>query len=120
MTAAGPEWRGSPDADTRCPARSGASGYIRPVSPLSHAPTRRAAAVVGISALVLVLFDAPVGAQDVIEGETTIVNLRETDGRLGPLVMTLVAMGAGTLFATMLFWWMTRPKRRHPERNTNG
>ena len=34
--------------------------------------------------------------------------------------MTLVAMGAGALFATMLFWWMTRPKRRHPERTTNG
>ena len=42
-------------------------------------PTRRAAALAGIGALLLVLFDAPVGAQDVIEGETTVIGLRETD-----------------------------------------
>lgn len=61
----------------------------------------------------------PVAAQDVIEGETTVVNLRETDGRLGPLVTTLIALGVGTLLATIVFWFMTRPGR-HAERTPNG
>ena len=45
------------------------------------------------------------------EGETQIINVRETDGRLGPLVFTLVALGCLTLVATVLFWWLTRPGR---------
>ncbi len=57
-------------------------------------------------------FDALVllGAQ-VDEGETQIINVRETDGRLGPLVFTLVALGCLTLVMTALFWWLTRPRR---------
>ncbi len=47
----------------------------------------------------------------VIEGETEIVNIRETDGRLGPLIFTLIALGVVTLLGTLSFWWLTRPKR---------
>lgn len=46
----------------------------------------------------------------VIEGETEIVNIRETDGRLGPLIFTLVGLGIVTLIGTLSFWWLTRPK----------
>lgn len=45
------------------------------------------------------------------EGETQIINIRETDGRLGPLVFTLVALGCTSLVATAIFWWLTRPRR---------
>lgn len=45
------------------------------------------------------------------EGETQIINIRETDGRLGPLVFTLVALGCTVLLATAIFWWLTRPAR---------
>ena len=48
------------------------------------------------------------------EGETQIVNVRETDGRLGPLVYTLVALGCITLVSTAVFWWLTRPSRVQP------
>ncbi len=44
------------------------------------------------------------------EGDIEIVNIRETDARLGPLVFTLVALGCVTLIATIVFWWLTRPK----------
>ena len=46
------------------------------------------------------------------EGDVEVVNIRETDGRLGPLIAVLVALGAVTLFATMAYWWATRPARR--------
>jgi hypothetical protein len=62
---------------------------------------------------------APLAAQDVIEGETTVVNLRETDSRLGPLVASLVGLGVAALLATIIFWWLTRP-RRTPERTQHG
>lgn len=50
------------------------------------------------------------------EGESEVVNIRETDGRLGPLIAILVALGVVTLLATIAFWWATRPARRvnHP------
>lgn len=51
----------------------------------------------------------------VIEGETEIVNVRETDGRLGPLIFTLVGLGVVTLAGTLGFWWLTRPKRLEEE-----
>ncbi len=70
--------------------------------------------------MLAMLWASPVSAQDVIEGETTVVNLRETDGRLGPLVTTLVVMGACTLLATIVFWWMTRPKRQQPGGTSHG
>ena len=72
------------------------------------------AALLAMSAITLV------GCPSDDEGETTVVNLRETDGRLGPLVTTLVTLGAGTLLATMVFWWMTRPKRRQPGGTPHG
>lgn len=45
------------------------------------------------------------------EGETQIINIRETDGRLGPLVFVLVALGCASLLSTAIFWWLTRPRR---------
>ncbi len=50
----------------------------------------------------------------VIEGESEIVNIRETDGRLGPLVFALVALGIVTIIGTVVFWWLTRPNAREP------
>lgn len=59
---------------------------------------------------------APIGLlAQVDQGDVEIVNIRESDGRLGPLVFTLVAMGVITLFATVLFWWSTRPNRTQLE-----
>lgn len=55
------------------------------------------------------------------QGESQIVNVRETDARLGPLVFTLVALGCASLCATVVFWWLTRPRRlaaaptKHPD-----
>ena len=88
----------------------------------SVAPLRRRRVRLAGAAVVSLVLTAPTraAAQDVIEGETTVVNVRETDGRLGPLVTTLVTLGAGTLLATILFWWMTRPKRRHPGGTSHG
>jgi hypothetical protein len=59
----------------------------------------------------------PSGAPPVLfvqldEGETQVVNIRETDGRLGPLVFTLVALGCTSLVATIGFWWLTRVPRQ--------
>lgn len=50
-------------------------------------------------------------ASQVEVGESQVINIRETDGRLGPLVFALVAMGVATLVATGLYWWATRPSR---------
>ncbi len=49
------------------------------------------------------------------EGETQIINIRETDGRLGPLVFILVALGCISLASTAIFWWLTRPRRAHAD-----
>jgi hypothetical protein len=45
------------------------------------------------------------------EGDIEIVNIRETDARLGPLVFTLVGLGCATLMVTIVFWWLTRPRQ---------
>jgi len=46
----------------------------------------------------------------VTDGQIEVVNVRETDGRLAPLVVTLTALGVITLAATVAFWWATRPR----------
>lgn len=46
----------------------------------------------------------------VTEGQVEVVNVRETDGRLGPLVVTLTTLGVIALAATAAFWWATRPR----------
>lgn len=45
------------------------------------------------------------------EGDTQIINIRETDERLGPLVFVLIVLGVVTLVATVVFWWLTSPRR---------
>lgn len=45
------------------------------------------------------------------EGDVEVVNIRATDGRLGPLIGALVALGIVTLLATLTYWWTTRPAR---------
>lgn len=45
------------------------------------------------------------------EGETEVVNIRDTDSRLEPIVFGLVGLGIVTLIATIGFWWLTRPRR---------
>ncbi len=47
----------------------------------------------------------------VVEAEGEVVNIRETDGRLGPLIFTLLALGIAALLGTVAFWWLTRPNR---------
>jgi len=58
-----------------------------------------------------------VAATQVDEGDIEIVSIRETDSRLGPLVFSLVGLGIGTLVATAVFWWLTRP-RIQPDPNS--
>ena len=52
-----------------------------------------------------------IAASQVDEGDIEIVNIRETDSRLGPLIFSLVGLGVITLVATAVFWWLTRPRR---------
>lgn len=47
----------------------------------------------------------------VTEGDSEVVNIRETNDRLGPLVFTLVALGIASILGTVAFWWVTRPNR---------
>lgn len=51
-----------------------------------------------------------IAASQVDEGDIEVVNIRETDSRLGPLVFSLVGLGIATLVITVAFWWLTRPK----------
>ncbi len=51
-----------------------------------------------------------IAAAQVDEGDIEVVNIRETDSRLGPLVFSLVGLGIGTLVVTAIFWWLTRPR----------
>ena len=51
----------------------------------------------------------------VSEGEVEIVNVRETDPTLGPLVGTLVALGVATLVLTVVYWFVTLPARSKGE-----
>ena len=56
-------------------------------------------------------FSAALALGQVIEGESEIVNIRDADGRLGPLILTLVGLGGLTIVGTVLFWWLTRPQQ---------
>lgn len=58
--------------------------------------------------------------QQVDEGDVDVVNIRETDGRLGPLILLLVILGAVTLLATVGYWWATRPSRRTEPQTFQG
>lgn len=52
-------------------------------------------------------------AAQVESGDIQVITIRETDGRLGPLVFTLVGLGCVALVSTMVFWWFTRPVRHN-------
>lgn len=47
--------------------------------------------------------------QQVDEGDTSTVTIRETDAALSSLIWTLIGLGILTLVATAIFWWLTRP-----------
>ena len=64
-----------------------------------------------VSAMSHRLVALPAFAQ-VIEGESEIVNLRETDGRLGFLIIVLIVLGVSAIIGTGVFWWLTRPTQR--------
>ena len=55
----------------------------------------------------------------VTEGDVEVLNVREVDERLGPLINGLVALGVASLVLTVLYWWFTRP-RRQIEGDENG
>lgn len=59
-------------------------------------------------------------ATQVDEGNVEVVNIRETDSRLGPLIAMLVALGVVTLLATVTYWWATRPARTHHPHTVEG
>lgn len=44
------------------------------------------------------------------EGDSEIITLRDTNSELGTLVTALIVLGIITLVATVVFWWLTRPK----------
>ncbi|MBT8240039.1 MAG: hypothetical protein KJN63_02285 [Acidimicrobiia bacterium] len=46
----------------------------------------------------------------VTEGDVEVLNVREVDERLGPLVYSLVALGVASLVLTVVYWWFTRPR----------
>lgn len=54
------------------------------------------------------------------EGDVEVVNIRETDSRLGPLIIILVVLGVLTLLATCMYWWVTRPSRTIALHATEG
>lgn len=58
--------------------------------------------------------------QQVDEGDVNVVNIRETDGRLGPLILILVILGVVTLLATVGYWWATRPPRTTEPQPSQG
>ena len=47
----------------------------------------------------------------VTEGDVEVLNVREVDERLGPLVSGLVGLGIASFVLTALYWWFTRPRR---------
>lgn len=47
----------------------------------------------------------------VTEGDVEVLNVREVDERLGPLVFGLVGLGVASLLLTIVYWWFTRPGR---------
>ncbi len=46
----------------------------------------------------------------VIEGETEIVNIRETNSSLSALIFALILLGVLSILGTVVFGWFTRPK----------
>ena len=46
----------------------------------------------------------------VTEGDVEVLNVREVDERLGPLVLSLVGLGIAALILTTIYWWFTRPR----------
>jgi len=46
----------------------------------------------------------------VSEGDVEVLNVREVDERLGPLVLGLVGLGIASLVLTVAYWWFTRPR----------
>ena len=48
----------------------------------------------------------------VIEGDSEVVNVRDTDGRLGFLILVLIALGIVAIVGTVVFWWLTRPSQQ--------
>ncbi len=84
-------------------------GVISGATPRSALRLTVFAVIVGVG----VLSSLGSVAAQVDEGETQIINIRETDGRLGPLVYTLIGLGCVSLLATIGFWWLTRPRREN-------
>jgi len=46
----------------------------------------------------------------VIEGETEVVNIRDTNSSLGTLIFGLALLGVLAIVGTVVFGWLTRPK----------
>ncbi len=46
----------------------------------------------------------------VTEGDVEVLNVREVDERLGPLINGLFALAAVSFVLTVLYWWFTRPR----------
>lgn len=75
-----------------------------------------------VLAVTLFLLLVPLAGAQISEGEVEVVNVRETDPTLGPLVATLIGLGSAALVATLGFWYFTRPsaKTAPNEGRTNG
>jgi len=95
---------------TDAPFDSGEPKYLVVPGPSAITGTVSGVKLVGAARVSIVDLWSSFASQ-VDEGETEIVNIRETDGRLGPLIATLVALGVVTLLATIFYWWLTRPAR---------
>lgn len=50
----------------------------------------------------------------VIEGETSVVNVRDTDSSLSTLIYALVVLGLIAVVGTVVFGWFTRPRSMEP------
>jgi hypothetical protein len=87
--------------------------YCRCVTSIATIRSARRLVVFAVIASTGVLGTLGSVAAQVDEGETQIINIRETDGRLGPLVYTLIGLGCASLLATIGFWWLTRPRREN-------
>lgn len=46
----------------------------------------------------------------VTEGDVEILNVREVDERLGPLINGLIGLAVASFVLTVLYWWFTRPR----------
>jgi hypothetical protein len=95
------------------------TGYCRCVISRVTIRSARRLAIFAVIASASVLGKLGSVAAQVDEGETQIINIRETDGRLGPLVYTLIGLGCASLLATIGFWWLTRPRRENLQTDTS-